>query len=198
MSTIGNVAVREDPAAEAIRRRINFIEGANVTITIADDPVNHEIDVTIAAAGGAGTGIDDVFFPHPDPNTNIGPYPALLLADSQNMTARQIFNIPNNYASLDTAVVVLIPAQTGNMRRAVTTNFAALCADEVYNTHPDSIAAGVVAVTINEVECIDILPALTGILGGDIVGIEFTRDAENVADTVTDVYYLGIYIEGTV
>jgi hypothetical protein len=38
------------------RRRLNLIEGANVTLTIADDSVNEEVDVTIAASGGGGTG----------------------------------------------------------------------------------------------------------------------------------------------
>lgn len=36
------------------RRTINFIEGANVTLTVADDAGDEEIDVTIAAAGGGG------------------------------------------------------------------------------------------------------------------------------------------------
>lgn len=38
-------------ATVGTRRRINFIEGTNVTLTVADDAGNEEIDVTIAAAG---------------------------------------------------------------------------------------------------------------------------------------------------
>jgi hypothetical protein len=41
------------------RRRINFIEGSNVTLTIADDSGNEEVDVTIAASGGGGGGLGD-------------------------------------------------------------------------------------------------------------------------------------------
>ena len=37
------------------RRTINFIEGTNVTLTIADDSVNDEVDITITAAGGSGS-----------------------------------------------------------------------------------------------------------------------------------------------
>jgi len=37
------------------RRRINFIEGTNITLTIADDAGNEEIDVTITASGGVST-----------------------------------------------------------------------------------------------------------------------------------------------
>lgn len=38
------------------RRRLNLIEGTNVTITMTDDPTNNEIDVTLAASGSGGGG----------------------------------------------------------------------------------------------------------------------------------------------
>lgn len=41
------------------RSKVNFVEGANVTLTITDDTVNDEIDVTIAATGGGGGGVSD-------------------------------------------------------------------------------------------------------------------------------------------
>lgn len=37
------------------RRTVRMIEGAGVTLTIADDATNERVDVTIAAAGGGGT-----------------------------------------------------------------------------------------------------------------------------------------------
>jgi len=33
------------------RRKLNFIEGTNVTLTVADDAANEKVDITIAAAG---------------------------------------------------------------------------------------------------------------------------------------------------
>lgn len=58
--TLGNnarVAVsRNSGATVGTRRRLNFIEGTNVTLTIADDPGNEEVDVTINASGGGGGG----------------------------------------------------------------------------------------------------------------------------------------------
>lgn len=36
------------------RRKINFIEGSNVTLTITDDPTNEEVDIEIASTGGGG------------------------------------------------------------------------------------------------------------------------------------------------
>jgi hypothetical protein len=40
-----------------VRRKLNFIEGSNVTLTIADDSINDEIDITINASGGSGGGL---------------------------------------------------------------------------------------------------------------------------------------------
>jgi hypothetical protein len=37
------------------RRQLNFIEGSNVTLTVADDAGNDEVDITIAASGSGGT-----------------------------------------------------------------------------------------------------------------------------------------------
>ena len=48
------VTVRKNSGADiGARRRLNYIEGANVTLTIADDPTDQEIDVTVASAVGA-------------------------------------------------------------------------------------------------------------------------------------------------
>lgn len=51
------IAVRKNSTgSEFRRRRLNFIEGSNVTLTVADDPTDDEIDVTIAAASGSSGG----------------------------------------------------------------------------------------------------------------------------------------------
>lgn len=50
-------AVRKNSTGSDFRRgRINLIEGSNITLTVADDPTNNEVDVTIASSGG-GSGI---------------------------------------------------------------------------------------------------------------------------------------------
>lgn len=36
------------------RKNINFVEGANITLTMVDDSINDEIDITIASTGGGG------------------------------------------------------------------------------------------------------------------------------------------------
>lgn len=49
------IAVRKGNSGSAIgtRQRLNFNEGSNVTLTIADDSANDEVDITIAASGGS-------------------------------------------------------------------------------------------------------------------------------------------------
>lgn len=44
-------------AVVGTRRKLNLIEGSNVTLTVADDGPNEEVDITIAAIGGGGGGI---------------------------------------------------------------------------------------------------------------------------------------------
>ena len=42
-----------DAENAANRSNLNFIEGANVTIIIADDEINDRVDVSIASSGGS-------------------------------------------------------------------------------------------------------------------------------------------------
>ena len=56
------VAVRKNTGADVgERRRLNFIEGSNVTLTITDDSGSEEVDITIAASGGGGGGDGSLF-----------------------------------------------------------------------------------------------------------------------------------------
>ena len=58
-SSVQKVAARKNSTGGDVgtRRRLNFIEGTNVTLTVADDGVDNEIDVTIAATGGGSADI---------------------------------------------------------------------------------------------------------------------------------------------
>lgn len=51
------VTVRKNTGADVgTRSRLNFIEGSNVTLTVADDAGGDEVDITIASTGGSGSG----------------------------------------------------------------------------------------------------------------------------------------------
>lgn len=60
LGAIARTTVRKNSGADVgSRRRINFIEGTGVTLTVADDGANEEVDVTIAAASGTSPQIYD-------------------------------------------------------------------------------------------------------------------------------------------
>ncbi len=51
-----SVGIRKAGTLIGTRPTINFIEGANVTLTIADDSINNRVNVTITSSGGGGGG----------------------------------------------------------------------------------------------------------------------------------------------
>jgi len=55
LDAVSRVRVRKNSGASDVgaRRRLNLIEGSNITLTIADDPTDEEIDITVAASGGS-------------------------------------------------------------------------------------------------------------------------------------------------
>ena len=194
MSQIGNVGVKKNAGAiVGIQPSIDFTEGANITLTIANDAVNHDVSVTIAAAAA---GNQDIFYPAPDPDDYKGTYATMLLADGVSTLVRQTFYLPDNYVDGTWGIdVIVIPDATGDLRWGIATNFAEICNNEGYQTHTDSIALGQTTITADEVECLDITAGLTGALAGDLVGIEFTRDGGNGLDTIDDeVHYIGIVL----
>ena len=65
-------------SAVGTRRSLNLIQGANVTLTVADDPGNDRVNVTVAAAGGA-TNHNLLSATHPD-TVAAAPVPGDLIA----------------------------------------------------------------------------------------------------------------------
>lgn len=94
-----SVAIRKNSGgAETLQPRINLIEGPNVTITIVDDPVNSEADITIAAASAAAT---------TEPYVTIGNTAGLSGERALTGTANQITITDNG---VNSTVVISIPA----------------------------------------------------------------------------------------
>jgi len=46
--------VKNSGAVVGTRKQLNFVEGSNITLTIADDTGNDQVDITIASSGGGG------------------------------------------------------------------------------------------------------------------------------------------------
>jgi len=82
MSKLGNVRVSKNSGAiVGTRRKINLIEGANVTLTVADDNVGDEVDVTIAAAAAGGT-----IVVRKNSGADVGTRPRLNFIEGANIT----------------------------------------------------------------------------------------------------------------
>lgn len=55
VNTNARIAVQKVGSGPFKRRKLNLIEGSNVTITLTDQAGSEQVDVTIAASGGGGT-----------------------------------------------------------------------------------------------------------------------------------------------
>ena len=55
IDTNARIGVRKNSTGSTfLRRRVNLIEGSNITLTVADDSTDEEVDITIASSGGGG------------------------------------------------------------------------------------------------------------------------------------------------
>lgn len=184
-------------ATVGTRRRINYIEGANITLTVADDAVNEEVDVTIAAAGGVSGDLSQ-YFPASDPNSRIGTHPSMEMLDGVETTIYQSFMIPKDITTITQASILVVSVASGDIRWDALTNFGKICAAEDYNTHTDSAGATTSASVLNKITCLNITAALTDATAKDLVGVQFVRYGAHAWDTITaSVHFLGIYLEGT-
>lgn len=66
------VGVRKGTGTTYARRRVSLIEGTNVSFTVADDPTNEEVDITVAVASAAPSGAagGTLGGTYPDPTVN--------------------------------------------------------------------------------------------------------------------------------
>ena len=58
LDAVAKLEVAKAGTLQGTRKKINFVEGANVTLTVADNSGSDQVDVTIAASGGGGGGGD--------------------------------------------------------------------------------------------------------------------------------------------
>lgn len=136
--------------------------------------------------------------PVPNPSGNIGTHPAEQLTDGGAVLSRFEVYVPAEFVELVRAQIILVPLGAGDLVAEVATNFGKVCADEAYNVHPDAIAEAVLGsgLTANDIECIDISAAFTGLAAQDLVGVEFTRHGENGLDTIdANVWLLGLRLQ---
>ena len=139
---------------------------------------------------GTDTRVHEIVVEPEDRDASRGDHPVAQMLDNVSTTVRFGFGAPDEFQEAVTAQVVIIPAANGTLRRQVETDFGKVCSGEAYNAHSDAIAAGDVAGMIqDDLECIDVSAALTGLAARDTVGMLFIRDAtagsgDTIAGTV--------------
>ena len=130
-----------------------------------------------------------------NPNGSKGDFPTEILADLIESSTKISFYIPTGFTSVISAYILIIPNATGNLRWSATTTFGEVCNNEDYDTHTDNVPETTTGVTIDKLECLDISVALDALAANDVVGLEFTRHADDVLDNIGDsVHFVGVLI----
>ncbi|MFA5376660.1 MAG: right-handed parallel beta-helix repeat-containing protein [Dehalococcoidia bacterium] len=204
--TFNGIRLRSDSDNNLIENNsINGCGGYGINIgdaSCTDNRVmNNKLIGNVAGAiqdSGTLTHTPHIFIPVPNPSTNIGAHPAEQLTDELEVLSRIEFYLPEAFQELLTAHMIVVPGGTGNLRRSVAANWGGLASGETYNVATGTVAEGNVAVNSDWLEAIDISAALAGppvISQRDVIGVAFTRHADDVLDTVgADCYLLGIML----
>lgn len=103
--------------------------------------------------------------------------------------------IPTGYNTLTKAVVIVISAETGDLRWEVSTVWGA--DGEQVGANSDSISTTTRGMTANQIDEIDVTAALTGLAAGDRLGFQFNRAGSDGADTIATLFVLGLLLEFT-
>jgi hypothetical protein len=122
-------------------------------------------------------------------------YAGSQLVGDNDGSAHLSFRLPDNFGTLVTASIWGIPSGTGNLRYAVTTNFASN--GEAFNANSDSIATTTKAVTTQVMDIIGVGGALDGVAADDVIGFTFDRLGADALDTITSYLVIGLSIQYT-
>lgn len=192
------------------RSRFNFIEGTGVSITMADDATNNEINVTIAAAGGGGGNFIPIEIRNAQSASNAGnAFPAVItLADYElwcwafkQDTDGKVFGIcriPENVTPSNPQIILEIGANatTGVTRLSVATkaiangesmNPSALTSEPAQDITVPGTARLRKKVSFNVTEPLE---------AGDLVVVEIFHEGAHANDTLavaTELY--GAYLK---
>lgn len=116
------------------------------------------------------------------PDAVHGGRPIKELPDAADTHAYVTLQLPMGFQELVTASFVLIAEADGNAVFTVDTTFGKICAGEQQDTHTDAIAATLLAMTNDELECFPLNTGLDGIVAGDNIGVDLMRDGDHVGD----------------
>lgn len=151
-----------------------------------------------SAGLGAGS-IKSRWYPAPNPNAEVGDHAGQSMMDNVDTYIRNEVYIPYNFHTLVACQVIVVQGTTAtpNMVWTCDTDWGQICVGEDYLENSD-VTGDTTQMSQDDLVCLDITAALTGIAAEDLVGVSFMRDGNNGADTVGGpVYYLGIRLRYT-
>lgn len=131
---------------------------------------------------GTDTATHECWFPVGFEDATHGGRPVVELPDATDTHAYVTMQIPLDFHELVDCQFVLIAEATGNAIFTVDTTFGKICAGEQQDAHTDAMAATLLAMTDDELECFPLVDALDGIAAGDNIGVDFMRDGDHVGD----------------
>lgn len=142
--------------------------------------------------GGTDTKTPFINVLAPSPDAFIGTHAVQQMLDAVDTIIRFEVPIPREFQEAVTVEVILVAGAAGDIRTAVATNWGRIGTAQNYNFQSDAIAAGQTALLANDMSTLDIAAAFTDIASDDWIGVEFTREASDVNDTIdAPVYFLG-------
>lgn len=144
---------------------------------------------------GTDTQVPELYGGYLSPLATMGDHPVIEMADNTTTNVYNRVYLPLEFQELVSAQIIVCQTTTAgppNMRWQLDTDFGKICANENYNTHSDNIGATDSPLDQNQMECLDISAALTGMAAGDLIGFNFARLGAHANDTVNaSVYYMG-------
>jgi hypothetical protein len=105
--------------------------------------------------------------------------------------------IPSDFDTLTKAVIFCTSqGVNGDLRHSTSTQFSN--DGEAYSASTDSISSAEKTLVSDQTDAVDISAAFTGIAANDIVGVKFTREGSNAADTIVTFAVFGLLMEYTI
>jgi len=164
----------------------------NLTKIIYFDP--------LPPSGGVGAGGGEAeWYPAPNPDAEVGDHTAMQMLDGVDTYIHNEVYIPRDFHNLIVCHVIVSQgtAATPNMVWTCDTDWGQICVGEDYLANTDN-TGGTTQLPQDDLVCLDISAALTGVAAEDLVGVSFMRDGNAGADTVGGpVFYFGIRLRYT-
>lgn len=112
-TVVQRLRVSSGGTLQGTRREINFIQGSNVTLTVADDSGNNRVNVTVAASGSAGGRWDQLSDPQNPLSLTMAGHTTVLTWNSSTSTAN-LFSLTDSASNTGTGYVLSVATATGS------------------------------------------------------------------------------------